>query len=218
MEERRKKNGIVENEGEPECKGHINNAETDFKCKLLQMSKEDRKEMEERKLREAKAYMGSADGRRPHHGRMRVSKVPSACDNHQALPAKTFTSHCHFPAKTFTSHFHLPVKTKETAETGGMAKTEEDIFYSALELQDQEIARMSCEKEELRKELEDMDVQLQNLMKKEVPQQTTLDYPDDVVVHTINHGCQATAFYMSTLCNRSSNKSNKERCDDASEA
>jgi hypothetical protein len=45
----------------------------------------------------------------------------------------------------------------------------------------------------------------------------TLDYPDDVVVHTINRGRQATAFYMSTLSDTSSNKSKKGRNDDVGE-
>jgi hypothetical protein len=186
------------------------------------MSKESAEQTSQRlavEREKVKAYMTSADGRRPHYGKMRDPKVPSV--------------HC---TKTITGHCQFPVKTRETAETAGMAETERDIFHSTIVLCDQEITQISCEGEELKKELEDMEVQLQRLKDKEVPRAddfygaelpkvnlkvcrgaVTLDYPDDVVVHTINRGRQATAFYMSMLCDTSSNKSKKGKSDDAGE-
>jgi hypothetical protein len=200
MGERRKVHGIVESEGEAKCKEHISDAETNVRCKLLQMSVKDRKQMKQRKLREARAYMVSADSRRPYHGRMRDSKVPLAYNDHQGLP----------------------VKPKEAA--GCSPEEEGDIYHDALESQDGSLAKaftshsqLPVSYQSITSQLVDVEARLQNLKKKEVPQQTTLDYPDDVAVHTINHGCQATAFYMSTLCDRSSNKSNKGRRDDAGE-
>jgi hypothetical protein len=64
MKERRQRNGVAKDEDEVECEGHIDDAETNIRCKLICMSMESAKQTSQRLAIGRDYIMNSVNGRR----------------------------------------------------------------------------------------------------------------------------------------------------------
>jgi hypothetical protein len=104
-----------------------------------------------------------------------------------------------------------PTDEATTDDDDAFCEADEDVYYDTVEPQDinrsqdnnqsvnlpqaQKYALIENGWHEVTKDLKEMETQVKNLKQR-------LDYPDDVVVHTIKHNNKATAFFISSKATR----------------